>query len=47
MRVATALAEAAALVRPLASARGIDLDLTPAEQALDSITVQADPQRLK
>ena len=47
VQVASALEEAAALVRPLALAREIVLDINPAEQALDGITVQADPQRLK
>ena len=47
VQVRTALEEAAALVRPLAVARSIVLDINPAEQMLDGITVQADPQRLK
>ena len=47
VHVGTALEEAAALVRPLAGARDIVLKIHPAEQSLDDITVQADPQRLK
>ena len=47
VHVGTALEEAAALVRPLAVAREIVLDINPAEQSLDGVTVQADPQRLK
>ena len=47
VHVGTALEEASALVRPLAAARDIVLNIHPAEQSLDGIEVQADPQRLK